>query len=576
MRALPALLLTLLVLPLSAAAQSASDTTRAVARKAAEEYERMRSSKAPHQLQQNSFCDEQVGFWCVVWDRGQPRALPAEPKEVTDARRRAIEAYTQVFNAVPSDSLIASFLVRYLVEDDKPRDALNVARAFAETGANSVLADFLHGFALHALGDDVRAEGFYARGMMNMTTPRERAEMHDLLMLLDKDEKRKYMPLPGSQKGAYHEMLWRLADPLYLTPGNESLIEHFTRRVYASMLAAAPAADPGLRFGGPEAELMARYGAPAAITMAYSPQGRRYTHHSHPNQLTYVPPAMLTKGLPRFEPGGAWPYDTVRQFSGYAPRTIRVMNVMEHQLIRFPSEKQVRIDYVLPKDSAVQYPAQFEVGLFMLDSAFAIIGEIRDTVEATAAGKTGTLTAPLPAGAVAYSLETLDLNSRLAGRARYMMAPTAPTLVLSDLAIISGDTETPPATKASADFQPFASLVLPRGTPIALYVETNGLRVTGNEVEYRVELEVLEQEKPGVFSRAVSRLGQALGLAQQEVAPRITWSQQQQAAAPITTISLKLGAIQLEPGIKMFRVTVIDALSNQRAVVERLVRVVGQ
>jgi len=573
MRAVPALFFTLMAgLPLRAAAQALPDSLHAAIREAAAEYERMRTSKAPHQLQQNNFCDEQVGPWCVVWDRGRPRELPPEPKEVIDARNRAIDAYSSAFNIAPSDTLVASFLVRYLVEADRARDALNVARSFSETGANATLADFLHGFALHALGNDARAEGYYARGMMQMT-PADRAEMHDLLMLLDKDEKRKYMPLPGSQKGAYHERLWRLADPLYLTPGNESLIEHFTRRVYASMLAAAPAPEPNRRFSGPETELTMRWGVAAAITMAYSAQGRRQVHHSHPNQLTYVPPAMLTKGpLPRFEPGGAWPYDTVRQFSGYAPRTIRVMQVLEHQLTRFPGENVIRVDYVLPADSAVRYPARFEVGLFVLDSTYAILAEVRDTVTAERAGTTGVLTLALPAGAAAYSAEALDLDSRIAGRARYAMAPLGATLVLSDLAIISGHADAPPATKASADFQPFASLVLQRGTPIALYAEANGFRVTGDQVNYRVDLEVLEQERPGVFSRTVRRLGQALGLSQEEIAPRITW-EQQQAAAPVTSISLKLGAIQLEPGLKLFRVTVTDAATKQNAVVERLVRV---
>lgn len=575
MRVLPVLLLTM-ALPLGAAAQSAApDSLRSAIRKAAEEYERMRSSRAPHQLQQNSFCDEQVGAWCVVWDRGRSGQLPTEPAAVTDARHRAIEAYSQAFTAVPADSLIASFLVRYYVEDDRPEEALRVARAFSETGANAILADLLHGFALHAMGDDERAEGFYARGMMQMI-PRDRAEMHDVLALLDKDEKRRYMPLPAPQKAAYHERLWRLADPLYLTAGNESLIEHFTRRVYAGMLAAAPSTE-GRGFGAPETELTMRFGVPVAITMAFSPQGRRHIHHSHPNQLTYIPPAQITKGsLPRFEPGGAWPYDTVRQFSGYAPRTIRMMNVLEHQLTRFPGENVVRVDYVLPTDSVVQYPTRFEVGLFMLDSAFAIVGEVREVLDVDAAGKTQTITAPLPAGAVAYSLEVLEPASRLAARARYAIAPPGARLVLSDLAILSGHADAPPASKASSDFQPFASLVLRRGTPIGLYAEASGLRAgNDNQVNYRVDLEVLEQDRPGIFSRTVRRLGQALGVSQDETSPRITWTQQQSAAA-VTAISLKLGALELDPGLKLFRLTVTDVSSGQRTVIERLLRVVDR
>jgi len=115
--------------------------------------------------------------------------------------------------------------------------------------------------------------------------------------------------------------------------------------------------------------------------------------------------------------------------------------------------------------------------------------------------------------------------------------------------------------------------VVPRETPIALYLEARSLVPDAQRrVRYRVELEVLEQDKPGTFSRVVRGLGRVLGVSGDAIAPRVTWTQDQ-AAAATNTIALQLGAVQLEPGLKLFRITLIDLQTNGTVTVERLVRV---
>ena len=291
-----------------------------------------------------------------------------------------------------------------------------------------------------------------------------------------------------------------------------------------------------------------------------------------------VPPALITKGgLPRAEPGSAWVYDTVRAFSGFAPRTLRRMKVLEHQVERFPAGDStlVRADYTLTLDDSVKLPARVQVALFVLDSTYDVISAVVDTVEATTARQVGMLSVQAPASAAAYSLEAMELGTRLANRARYSL-PVMPTtrLRLSDVVLFAATDAAPPNSRTSPQFTPFPSLVLKRGTPIGIYLEARGLTRTPDRMnKYRVDLEVLEQEKPGVFSRAVRGLGRALGLAGNDVAPRITFTQNQPAAEP-AAVGLKLGAIQLDPGLKQFRITVTDLQTNASVVTERLVRVV--
>jgi hypothetical protein len=180
----------------------------------------------------------------------------------------------------------------------------------------------------------------------------------------------------------------------------------------------------------------------------------------------------------------------------------------------------------------------------------------------------------LPAGAVAYSVEAIDLGSRLAARGRNLF-PVRGTgrPMLSDLVILTGSTGAAPESRRDPAFNPLATLVVSQGAPIALYLEARSLTPdAGRRVRYRIELEVLEQEKPGTFSRVVRGLGRVLGVAGDQIAPRVTWTQDQ-AAAATNTIALQLGAVQLDPGLKLFRLKLTDLQTNAATSVERLVRV---
>jgi hypothetical protein len=574
-------LLPLLFLPLPTVTHAQADTAgvRREMERAAAAYEGTLRSQAPHRLMQNAFCDERVGRFCVVYDAGTTAIPPAEPAAVKQARTRAIAAFEKGVATWPEDSTLVAPLIRYLIEDQRGQDGVTAARNYGDVAQDPAWAQLLLGFALHGAGDAVGAESVFARTLPKLL-PSERVEIHDVLPLLAPQEQPRYRDLSGAERARYHERLWRLADPLYLTDGNESLVEHISRRIYSRILAYAPPAGD-LGWGPDVAELTMRFGVPVARTQNFGAGvgGKRVTEHFAPNQLTYVPPATITKaGLAAFEPGSAWPYDTIRSRNGYAPATLRRMLVMEHQVARFPAREggQLRADYRLPLDSAVTLPARVAVALFALDSAHQVLAETRDTVTVTADRASGSLTMALPVGTVAYSLESIELGSRLASRARYMLPPrTTPRPRLSDVTIMSSSEAPPPASRSAAAFTPLSSLVIAQDEAIALYLEAGGLVVdAGRQVRYRVDLEVMEQSSPNTFGRVVRRLSRALGLGGDDVAPRITWNQQQDARET-TVIALKLGRVQLEPGVKQFKLTVTDLQSGASASTERIVKVVA-
>jgi len=91
------------------------------------------------------YCDEQVGRFCLWYDHGRQRNLPPEPKPIRAARARAIEAHAAALAALPTDSLLAASLVRYLIEHDSTSGAVSAAQATAAgstiSGISSVRAN---------------------------------------------------------------------------------------------------------------------------------------------------------------------------------------------------------------------------------------------------------------------------------------------------------------------------------------------------------------------------------------------------------------------------------------------------
>jgi hypothetical protein len=254
------------------------------------------------------------------------------------------------------------------------------------------------------------------------------------------------------------------------------------------------------------------------------------------------------------------------------------MRVLDHAVSRFHQDDSVvvRIDAALPYDSAVTLPTRLEFGVFLLDSMFRVVASTVDTMAVSTDSVEASLTLRLPEKAVAYSVEARELGSRLASRARHWLPAPLPAArpLLSDLVPLHGGAQALPESRRSPTFKPLSSLNLERGQALAIYLEVVGLTPNDDRmVSYSVDLEVMEQSRPGVFTRAVHRLGRALGLGGDDISPRITWNEQKPAAVAVP-IALNLGRLQLDRGLKRLRVTVTDRETGVKSAIDRVVRVV--
>ncbi|HSL70998.1 MAG TPA: hypothetical protein VK864_12200, partial [Longimicrobiales bacterium] len=470
----------------AAAAQLDTADLRRDLKRVAAAYERAARRQAPHRLSGSPGpCDEIVGRFCLTYDAARNTPLPPEPEGVKEARAAAIAAFRGGARQLPHDTAVAAPLVRYLIEHGEFDAALEAAQAFAQANPGTAWSDLLLGFALHYAQQNAESERAFDIALVQLTE-REQRRAADVYYLLSPAERSIYKKLLEAPRQKYHRELWRLADPLFLTPGNESRTEHFARYVYARILARVPVVLGSVSWGDDIEELTRRFGVPAARTQSWGNTGfdLQITEHFEPDQLTYVPPELSrTRVPPAPLPGAGWPYDTVRVRSGFAPRTVRAMRPLEHQLSRFPagSATRLRVDFRMSLDTAVAPDARVEAGLFVADSVLEVLAEVRDTIQNEAGVAQGWLELDLPSGARIYSVETRELSTHLAARARYQLPPRpAGPLVISDLVLLAAG-DPLPVNRDAPQFHPLGSLVIETSRPIALYLEVIGLAAGGDD-----------------------------------------------------------------------------------------------
>src|SRR5690606_4176512 len=138
-----------------------------------------------------------------------------EVPRVVQARRDAVEALRRAFATTPGDLRVAGSLVRYLVEDGRPGEAVSAAEAFAWATTDSTWKSLLVAFGMHARGEDTAAERGFEEGLARLP-PDERREFEQVGALLAHGEERLYRDLDEEARDRYERELWTVADPLYL------------------------------------------------------------------------------------------------------------------------------------------------------------------------------------------------------------------------------------------------------------------------------------------------------------------------------------------------------------------------
>jgi hypothetical protein len=195
-----------------------------------------------------------VGRFCEWHPNLRDYTVPDEGENIVRARAELLLQLEKASTMLPGDDWIIGQRVRYLAEGHDG-SAVGVARSCRAT---KWWCDALLGLALHVGGDFAGADSAFALALDGMPTPM-RCHWLNLSPLLDDDIRDTYRKMSCAQREAADARIWWVADPLYMTPGNERRTEHFSRVLYTALQQDA-ANTYGSSWGGDLAELILRFG----------------------------------------------------------------------------------------------------------------------------------------------------------------------------------------------------------------------------------------------------------------------------------------------------------------------------
>jgi len=414
-------------------------------------------SASPHRP-----CDAIVGRFCY-WNDSLPETPPPEPVAISEARATLIASLRSAASENPADGWISGQLVRYLIEAGEAIEAVDAARACA-TDRWWCLA--LEGLALHVSQRYPTADSIYKEALRLMPSG-VRCDWTDPAPVLDGKIARELSGIPCAERDSAAAVLWKLAQPLWRTGGNDFATELYARATMAAIVARTPNAH-GMTWSDDSRELMLRYGWPEWYTRTEQPpyMSAMPTVTGHDRQPSYavVPAVESVRGLPRVTES-MWRLHEQRASARYAPRHLTSLAALEHQLVRVPRGDSILI--------AIAYRATDSIlardrGAAVMLSAY----DGRDVVFSSASRDNASLT--VRKGTYVVSAEVVDTSGR-AERARYTVdsLPCA-TWCLSDILLFVPSDSTP-ATFGDALAQAVPYDHLRAGAPIGVFWTVDGL-----------------------------------------------------------------------------------------------------
>jgi hypothetical protein len=496
------------------------------------DFERLRRRYLPFTLAGGpSPCPERVGRFCT-WPEDpddDPDDHPPEHARTVAARANLIGQLEAAAARLPGDGWIAGQLVRYLLEAS--RDA---AAASAADGcrAASWWCNAVRGIVAHTRSDFLRADSLF--GLALAEAPDDiRCGWTNLTVLLDADAARSYQDLDCDARLAVNERVWWLADPLWLTPGNERRTAHYTRAAYAHIFEDTEIPH-GIPWRDDNTELLIRFGVPVRWeqTRARGARGQpSVIGHRSSRGRSFVPPGRYLNSLPRIgtQP---WPLDGRRE--SFQPSYARRFSELAAQIAVFPRDDHAVVVTAFPiathPAAGEGNPARIETATFFAVAPDTVLSGWSAVEDSSVARLV--LTTPLRPGIL--SVEMLRTPDSIAARLRRWLdlGSRRPGLAISDLLLIRSDSVLPAvleqAVKATRGSAAFA-----QGESVSVFWE-----VYDPPVREPVSATlVVGQRDRGFLRRAV----EWLGLAGREPPVKLEWSM----SWPATTAAAP-GAITLE------------------------------
>jgi hypothetical protein len=501
-----------------------------------------------------------VGRFCEWHPRFQDYfSIPDEGNDIRRARAELLHDLEKAASAVPGDDWIIGQRIRYLAEG-RDSSAISVARSCKAT---RWWCDALIGFALHVNGNFAAADSAFSVALEEMPSTK-RCDWVNLSPLLDDDLRGPYEKMSCAQREAADARIWWVADPLYITPGNERRTEHFSRLLHASLQQNA-ANTYGSKWGGDLAELIVRFGWAEKWTQ--QPPTSMYAgaqvsitgHEPEPGFhffLTQRPPdnlAQIADSL--FE---------IKQFpprEQYAPPYARSFGVLDAQVARFRRGDSTRIvaAYDVSADT-IFARHKFAAALVAMGSE-ATPPSMSEVVESPARN---VITVSTPWKSQLIGVELLAKDSAGASRWRTGFAEIpldSGKISLSDLLFVDGGPSLPSDLNEAIPLA-HGGTKFKRGKQVGLFWELYGKAPADSALPISFTITRIDE---GFFHRAF----RALRIVP-EVAPLSIHWQENGAAGVLSARSVLLDLSLLSPGKYAVKLKVAN---NPFAVASRIIEV---
>lgn len=561
---LPALLL---VAVTDLAQAQAPDTTElfAAARKAelvAEEAIRKYAEFKPGPPYNGQECDERIGKWCIYYEPAGQQP-PKEPAKVGKARDETIVALRKAFDAAPARTPTVFPLVRLLVKDGRAQEAVEVASAYLaandSAGAHMVLGYALH----HAHRTEEALQEFYKWLAASPVYMRDKVE--DIAWLLPPGMITQYRMSAGK--------LWRYADALYSTPGNETLADHYARHAYAQMMAVRPVPSNAESWTADEEQILVRFGPDVVVTRSFvggqTSVTQSFLGHWDNTAHTYFPPDFERVVQMRAPVDTLWPTDTLVGRSGHAPPTIRFMRSLQHQAAVFPGANTLIVAGGTKTDKT-SAGRPLSGALFLLDANLNVVARSDAAVKNLGDSLVFIGQMPVATNAHFFSAEVYDPATRFAARARYRLEPPAASggLALSGIMLTNPyPAGQLPSGRSDSSAAPLSRPVVAPQQTLGVYSE---LTITGEEPRsVNIELEIRSLDKPSAVTRLAGWVGSRLGFAGNNSTPgRLGWTLEVQPHQN-NVIALTIDPGKLDGGRYLITLKVTDPNSGAVVLAER-------
>lgn len=185
--------------------------------------------------------------------------------KVQASRAELVAALSEAARRVPADEVVAGQLVRFLLEQSRPDDALAAARNCTSTNWQCVaLVGLVESRRQHFLA----ADSAFAAARTRMSA-QQRCEWDDIVALLPREERARYSKETCAKRDVINRRYWWLSDPLYSDPGNERQVIDDERKlltIIRSEEVRDERFDWQIRSGGDAmTELILRYGWPSYV-----------------------------------------------------------------------------------------------------------------------------------------------------------------------------------------------------------------------------------------------------------------------------------------------------------------------